>query len=87
MLRAVSGCIIFLIAALTLGCATSPPEDQKVMFTKNPSYVASCTPLGNVSAEALYGGDPQAAEKEARALNANWVLAVGGVGVAYHCGK
>jgi hypothetical protein len=89
MLRAVSSCIIFMTAAVTAGCATSQPEpqNQKVMFTKNPSYVDGCTPLGNISGTALYGGDPQAAEKAARALNANWVLTVGGVGVAYHCGK
>jgi len=87
MLRALSGCIILMVAAVTEGCATSQPDAQKVMFTKNPSYVDGCTPLGNISGEALYGGDPQAAEKAARALNANWVLTVGGVGVAYHCGK
>jgi hypothetical protein len=87
MVSVARGCVVAVLGLTVFGCATQNEGAKRIPIVSNPSYVADCTAIGNISGDALYGGDPAAAQKAAADLKADKVLAVGGIGVAYRCPK
>lgn len=77
-----------LMIATASGCGIIPaPGADNVKITRTPADVASCTPVGNISAEAMMNADSHAAKNKAVGLNADVILNTGDGGIAYRCAK
>ena len=76
-----------LVAMVMAGCVTPAPGAALVRITRTPADVSACTPVGNISPEAMNNLDPVVAQNMAVGFNANTILNTGGGGIAYRCDK
>jgi hypothetical protein len=87
MNRVARNCIVMVLTAASAGCVTAAPGAEQVKFTSNPADVSACSPVGNISAEAMSPTSPLLAQNLAVGLNANVIFRTGASGVAYRCGN
>lgn len=78
-------CIVIVLAAALIGCVAAAPGADLVKFTRNPGDVSACTPVGNISADAMHNLDAHIAQNLAVGLGGNIVFRTGAGGIAYHC--
>jgi hypothetical protein len=84
--------ILLTLTALSTGCAidsglTLAPGAEQVKITTNPADVTGCTPVGNISPDAINNLSHRLAQNQAVGLNADVVFSTGYGGVAYRCTK